>query len=115
MPRKRGSIADLMNALSSGSSSSSSVCGLGTLTSSIRSSFARARVIRASSNFLISVSCIGVCLRHFSAAVAEPLLHAWPQHEHKTDRQDRRRQGPQDEDGVIVIGNHQRLMKRALG
>ena len=53
--------------------------------------------------------------RHFGAAVAEPLLHPRPQHQDQADREDRRRQGPQDEDGVVVVGNHQRLMERPLG
>src|SRR5712692_11034176 len=197
MLRRRGSIAEVMNALSSGSSSSRSVCGLGTLTSAISNSFARAREMRASSRVLISPSFIGVfrfvssikadpvdscnscgicndwrhivpslacgggtgrghalktlasggdaksirgrfplptpppqagegahlvrgvasvllASRDFGAAPAEPLLHARPQHQEEAEREDRRGQRPQDEDGVIVIRNHQRLMERAL-
>jgi len=62
MLRRRGSIAEVMNLLSSGSSSSSSVCGLGTLTSAISNSFARSREMPCSSSFLSSISCIGVFL-----------------------------------------------------
>src|SRR5262245_6672131 len=63
MLRRRGSTAVLMNSLSSGSSSSSSVCGLGTLTSAMSSCFARSREMRTSSSFLISISFIGLALR----------------------------------------------------
>src|SRR5947209_20326911 len=124
MARKGGSIAVAMNALSSGSSSSSSVCGLGTLMSSISNSFARSREMRASSSFLISPSFIGIRprspaatarSRDLGAAAAEPPLDAGPQHEDQAAREDRRAQWPQNEYGVIVIGDHQRLVKRAFG
>src|SRR5262245_57514392 len=128
MARSRGSIAFLMNSLSSGSSSSSSVCGLGTLTSSISSSLARSRESRASSSFLMSVSCIPVSftwllcdfgtslrLRHFCAAEDETLLHARPEDKRYADREDRRRQRPQHEHRVVVIGDLQRLVERPFG
>src|SRR3954451_16805213 len=144
MARRRGSIAVLMKALSNGSSSRSSVCGLGTLTSSISSSLARSREMRASSSFLISASFMHVFRlvlsrlermgrsapprleqrrqasgfrrsSHLGAAVAEPFLHARPQHQHQAQREDARGQGAQEEDGVIVIRDHQRLVERALG
>ena len=67
MVRRRGSIADVMNVLSSGSSSSRSVCGLGTLTSAISNSFARAREMRGSSSALISASFIGASAQVTSA------------------------------------------------
>src|SRR4029453_13776378 len=60
MARRRGSTAVLMNSFNSGSSSSSSVCGPGPLTSGIRSSFARAREMRASSSYLMSAACMDV-------------------------------------------------------
>src|SRR5262245_39880852 len=50
-----------MNVFSNGSSSSSSVCGLGTLMSSISSSLARSREMCLSIGSLISPSCIAVC------------------------------------------------------
>src|ERR1700754_1220427 len=144
MARRRGSIAVLMKALSSGSSSRSSVCGLGTLTSSISSSLARSREMRASSSFLISASFMRVFRlvlsrlermgrsaprrlgqrpqasgfrrsSHLGAAMAEPLLHARPQHQRQAQREDTRGQGAQEEDGVIMVRNHQGLVERALG
>src|ERR1700704_5412488 len=115
MVRRRGSIAVLMNSLSNGSSSSSSGFGLGTLTSAIRSSLARSRDRRASSSVLISASFMRASpLRHLGAAVAKALLYAGPQHQHETNPEDRRGQGAQDEHGVVVIGDHQGLMERAL-
>src|SRR5262249_45213091 len=119
MLRRRGSIAVLMNSLSSGSSSSSSVCGLGTLTNAMSSSFARSREMRASSNVLISASFISApprfSSRRLGAAAAERLLHARPDHQHDADREDRRRQRPQEEHRIIVVGDHQRLVERAFG
>src|SRR6185437_8251388 len=144
MVRKRGSIAVLMKALSRGSSSRSSVCGLGTLTSSISNSLARSREMRASSSFLMSASFMRVFRlvlsrlermgrsapyrlgqrqhasgfrrsRYLGAAVAESFLHARPQHQHQAQREDTRGQGAQEEDGVIVVRDHQRLVERALG
>src|SRR5262245_58347833 len=88
MLRRRGSIAVLMNSLSSGSSSSSSVCGLGTLTSSISSSLQRSRESVASSRFLISASCMSpslTLLRDLGAAEAEPFLGGRPHHQDDTD------------------------------
>src|SRR6185437_4537035 len=64
MARSRGATALAMNSLSSGSSSRSSVCGLGTRTSSIKSCFARSREMRASRSFLMSAASIGLfCAR----------------------------------------------------
>src|SRR5215471_14940516 len=114
MARSRGSIAVLMNSLSSGSSSSSSVCGLRTLTSAINSSLARSREMRASSSALMSASFIAVPSRHLGPAVAQALLHARPDDENNADREDRGRQRPQEEHRVIVIGDHQGLVERAF-
>src|SRR6516164_6373526 len=109
MARKRGSTAVAMNFLSSGSSSSSSVCGLGTLTSSINNSFARSREMRASSSVLISFACIGATSSgDLGAAAAEPLLDARPQHQDQAAREDRRGHRPENENRVVMIGNHHR-------
>src|SRR5262249_35410275 len=117
-----------MNSFSSGSSSSRSVCGLGTLTSAIRSSFARSREMRASSSFLMSAASMGVfrfelsrlawdrapVSRHLGAAEAQASLHARPQHEHETEREDAGGQRPQDEYRVVVVRDHQGLVERAF-
>jgi hypothetical protein len=83
MVRRRGSIADVMKAFSSGSSSSSSVCGLGTLTSAISNSFARAREMRASNKVLMSASFTGtpcqwarLALTHFRQKAREARRHS---------------------------------------
>src|SRR5579872_110627 len=60
MARSRGATALAMNSFRSGSSSRSSVCGLGTRTSSIKSSFARSREIRAFRSVLMSSASIGL-------------------------------------------------------
>src|SRR5262249_61816887 len=51
----------------------------------------------------------------FAICLVLALLHTRPQHQHEADREDRRRQRPQDEYRVVVVGNHQRLVERALG
>ena len=53
--------------------------------------------------------------RHFRPAVAKPLLHARPQYQHQAQCEDARGQGPQEEDGVIVVRDHQRLVERTFG
>src|SRR6478735_9626343 len=52
---------------------------------------------------------------HLGAAVAESFLHARPQHQHQAQREDARGQGAQEEDGVIVVRDHQSLVERTLG
>src|SRR6476646_9450727 len=95
MVRRRGSIAVLMNSFSSGSSSSSAVCGLGTLTSSISNCFARSRDSSASSSFLMAAWFIAGFLfvrqevelrarrrvdlenlEHLAARIVQAVLHA---------------------------------------
>src|SRR5262249_55118589 len=115
MARSRGSIAFLMNSLSSGSSSSRSVCGDGTLTSSISSSLQRRRDSLASRSFLISVASIFSPLGDLGAAFAEPLLDPRPQYQNEADGEDRCRERAQHEHRIIVIGNLQCLVERAFG
>src|SRR3954471_24260517 len=112
MARRRGSIAFLMNSLSSGSSSSRSVCGLGTFTNSINSSLARSRDSLASRSFLISVSCIDMSSGVFGAADTDTLFHARQYDERHADREDQSRERPQDEHRVIVVRYLQCLLER---
>src|SRR5262245_34176774 len=115
MARSRGSIAFLMNSLSSGSSSRRSVCGLGTLTSSISSSFARSRDSSVSRSFLISDASIRLPLCNLCAALAELFLRSRPQHQHNAERENCSRQRAQHEHRIVAVGDLQRLMERALG
>src|SRR5262249_5034453 len=118
MVRRRGSIAEVMNALSSGSSSSRSVCGLGPLTSAINNSFARAREMRASSSFLMSLSCIGGFAFVGSAPPRASRLFS-PRHKTQITQKEKKAadnssRKQTEDDVVIMIRDHQRLMEGAL-
>src|SRR6476620_4377572 len=115
MVRRRGSIAFLMNSLSSGSSSSRSVCGDGTLTSSISKVLQCSRDNFASRSFLMSaVSIPQTFLCGFGAAMAESLFRGRPYDQHEAEHENRRRKRPQQKDRIIMIGNLQRLMERTF-